>query len=204
MGAGPRLLAANVAAAGRRIPAAVHAADRRVREMVAAAEEEARAIRQGAEAERRRVLAEAAERGRTEGMARVGALLADAAAERDRAIAAAEPEIVALAIEIARKVLARELSEGGARAAVDLAARAVAGARRRRLVALRVSPADADAVRQCGARLAALVEEGTLSIREDPALAPGDVVVETEAGRIDARVETQLALLAAAIEEAAA
>jgi flagellar biosynthesis/type III secretory pathway protein FliH len=41
-----------------------------------------------------------------------------------------------------------------------------------------------------------------LSVEEDGSLAPGDVVVETEAGRIDARIETQLDALRAALEEA--
>lgn len=202
MGDASQLPGARPTMSGRRIPAAVHAADRRVREMIGAAEEDARAIRTAAEEERGRVLAEAEERGLRSGVARAGALLARAAAERDRALAAVEPEAVALAIEIARKVLGRELSDAGSRAVVDLAARAVAEARRRRVVALRVSPADADAIRGSGARLAGLVDEGVLSIREDAALARGEVVVETEAGRIDARMETQLALLASALEEA--
>jgi type III secretion protein L len=38
-------------------------------------------------------------------------------------------------------------------------------------------------------------------VREDAALARGDAVVETEAGRVDARVETQLAALARALED---
>lgn len=200
MGHSTGLCTARAPISGRRIPAAVHAADRRVREMLAAAEEEGRAIRAGAEAERGRALAEAEERGLREGMARAGALLAAAAEERDRALAAAEPDVGALAIEIARKVLGRELSEAGSRAVFDLAALAVAEARGRRFVTLRVSPADVEAIRSSGARLAALLDNGALSIREDASLARGDVVVETEAGRIDARVETQLALLATALE----
>jgi flagellar biosynthesis/type III secretory pathway protein FliH len=41
-----------------------------------------------------------------------------------------------------------------------------------------------------------------VGIEEDGRLAPGDVVVETEAGRIDARVETQLEALREALVEA--
>ena len=50
-------------------------------------------------------------------------------------------------------------------------------------------------------RLAAILARAPLAIREDPGIAPGGDVVETDAGFIDARVETQLADLRRAVEE---
>ena len=200
MRAGSRILKDIAPLAGRRLEAAVWDADRRVREMVAAAEEEARNIVADAEAARARAIADAAEDGRREGQARAAATLAAAARERDRLLRGAEREVVELAVAVARKVLGRELGRGG-EAVVDLAAAAVAEARSRRDVMLRVSPADAAAVRAAGGTFAAL-SRAPVRIVEDPSIAQGGVIVETEAGRIDARIEAQLEAVARAIEEA--
>jgi len=197
-----RILKGGAPLPSRVVPGAVHDADRHVREMIAAAEERARAILSGAEAARERIRAEAVEAGRGEGLARTAAALAGAAVARDRRLAAAEREVVALALAVARKVLGHELA-GGSPAVAELAARALAEARERRHVLLRVNPADGAAVRAAEGRLAAILRHAPLAVREDPAVAPGAAVVETEAGRVDASVETQLELLARALEEAA-
>jgi flagellar biosynthesis/type III secretory pathway protein FliH len=115
----------------------------------------------------------------------------------------AEREVVALAVAVARKILGRELAASPG-AVVDLAAAAVAEARGRREVVLRVSPADADAIRRDEEKLAAVLHRAPLEIREDPAVAPGGAIVDTEAGRIDAGIESQLAAVARAVEEALA
>jgi len=202
MRAGSRILKDIAPLAGRRIEAAVWDADRRVREMVAAAEEEARGIVADAEVARARAIADAAEDGRREGQARAAAALAAAAAERDRLLRGAEHEVVEIAVAVARKVLGRELGRSR-EAVVDLAAAAVAEARSRRDVVLRVSPADAAAVRAADGSFAAL-SRAPIRIVEDPSLAQGGVIVETEAGRIDARIEAQLEAIERAIEEALA
>jgi type III secretion protein L len=186
----------------RLLPAAVHDAHRRGRELVEAAEAEASRIIAEAESVRGRLRADAEEEGHRIGAARAAALLALAAAERDRMLASAERELVSLAIAIARKVLGDELAARPG-AVVDLAARALHEARERREVTLRVHPADAPAVRNGGDALGAILRRAPLCVREDPGVAAGSVLVETEAGRVDARIETQLAHLARALEEAA-
>ena len=177
----------------------VYDADLRVREMVAAADERACRLVADAESARERIAGEARAEGLRDGEARAAATLAAAGAARDRLLAAAERELADLAIAVARKVLGRELAQPGA--VRSIAAAALAQARGRREVVLRVSPADAPALRDAAAPLGAILERAALSVREDPALAPGDVVVETEAGHVDARVETQLAALARALAE---
>jgi flagellar biosynthesis/type III secretory pathway protein FliH len=196
-----RILRNAAPVAGRLVPAAVHEADRRVRELVSAAEDEARRLRVEAAGERDRILAQAAEEGRREGLARAAATLAAAAAERDRRLAALGHEVAAIAVDVARAVLGRELS-ASAGAVAELAGRALAVARDRREVTLRVNPADAAGVRGAEGRLAAILRRAPLAVREDPAVPQGGAVVETEAGRVDACVETQLAALARALEEA--
>jgi type III secretion protein L len=198
-----RILKGAAPVAARRVDAAVFDADRRVRQMVAAAEEEARRIVAEAESARARALAEAADAGRAEGRADAAAILARAAMERDRLLREAEHDVVRLALAVARKILGRDLAATPG-AVVDLAAAALAEARGRREVVLRVSPADGAAILGAEERLAAVLARAPLEIREDASLAPGAAVVDTEGGRIDARVETQLAAVARAIDEALA
>lgn len=188
-------------AAPRRIEGAVFDAAARAREIVAEAEAEAGRIRAEALAEREALRAGAVEAGRQEGIGQAAAALAGIAAERDRRLAGLSREVAGLALEVARRVLGRELA-GDPAAVVDLAAQALAAARERREVILRVSPADAPALRASAGRLGALLQRAPgLELREDPSLAPGGVVVETEGGTIDARVEAQLAALARALED---
>ncbi len=196
----PRILKAVAPLQGRRIEAAVWDADRLVREMVAAAEETARRLVAEAESVRDRIHTEAIEAGRREGQERAAAVLALAATERDRLLRDADREVAGLAIAVARKVLGREIAERGA--VVALAANALAEARSRRQVAVRVSPADAAELREAHGALAAVLVNARLELREDATLDRGSVVVETEAGRIDAGIETQLDALARALAEA--
>jgi flagellar biosynthesis/type III secretory pathway protein FliH len=84
---------------------------------------------------------------------------------------------------------------------VYLAARALARARDRREVTLRVHPDDARAARGGEAKLAAILARAPLAVREDAAVPRGGAIVETEAGVVDAGVEAQLAELRRALEE---
>ena len=185
--------------AGRRIEAEVHDASTRAREIVALAEERAREIRSAAEAERAGVRAAALEEGRQAGFAAAAAALSAAAGARDRLLAGVEAEVVSLALDVARKVLGRELAQRPA-AVADLAARGLAAVRDRPAVSLRVHPADLPALHDAQGTLAAILARAPgLGLREDATLVPGSVVVETDAGRIDASVEAQLEALARAL-----
>lgn len=190
-------------AAGHRIDGAVFDATERARALLEAAEAEAERIRAAAREERDRARAEAVEAGRQEGLGRAAATLASVAAERERRLAGLAGEVASLALEVARGVLGRELSLEPA-AVVALASRALAEVRERREVVIRVSPADAPALRGAAGALGALLARAPgLGLREDPSLGQGDVVVETEAGTVDARVAAQLAVLQRALEEVA-
>jgi flagellar biosynthesis/type III secretory pathway protein FliH len=196
-----KILKAAAPLPARRIPAAVHDADGTVRGMIAAAEVEARRIRETAAAEREAVRAAAEAEGRREGLARAAAALAAAGAARDQLLARAEREVVALALEVARRVLGRELAEG-ASTVVELAARALAEVRERREVVLRACPADVASLRGSEDRLAATLVRARLEVRGDPTLRPGEVVLDTEAGCLDGGIEAQLAHFSRALEEA--
>ncbi|HTN50845.1 MAG TPA: FliH/SctL family protein [Anaeromyxobacter sp.] len=185
----------------RRIPVDVVRAGATARELLAAAEGEAVRIREEARAERSRIRAEEVEAGRREGLGQAAAALALVAAERDRRLGGLAREVAAIGLDVARRLLGRELGERP-EAVADLAAAALAVVRDRREVTLRVHPSDAPVIQREHARLAGLLSAVRgLGLREDPALEPGSVVVETEAGWIDARVEAQLGALERALAE---
>jgi flagellar biosynthesis/type III secretory pathway protein FliH len=180
-----------------------HQARASARQVLEAAEEAACRTRERAQAEREQVLAEAERAGREEGMARAAAALAAAGLARDRLLAAAERDLVRLAVTVAGRIVGEEgMAAESARAS---AARALAQVRARRVVTLRVHPEDAETVRRAEPRLRGLLEHpGALDLREDPAVGRGGAVVETEAEGVDARLQAQLELLLRAMEEAVA
>jgi flagellar biosynthesis/type III secretory pathway protein FliH len=137
--------------------------------------------------------------GRRDGAEQAATLLVEAEARRARRLDELEAEIPSLVVAIARRVLGRELAAAGA--VVDVVAETLAPLRARREVTIRVAPADLPAVMAARPRLAALVERATLELLADARVEPGGCVVDTELGRVDARLETQLARIEAALAE---
>jgi type III secretion protein L len=189
-------------APSRRVPAAVLDATAEARRRLASADEAARATLERARSEAEALCAEARARGHEEGLAEAAEVLLRAVAQRDRLLASAEGDLVDLAIEIARRVLASAAERG---AVADVAARALELARLREHVAIRAHPADLAALRDAEPALLALLARARgIALRPDATIERGGVVVETEAGRIDARLETQLAGLRRALLEGGA
>ncbi|HEU4382265.1 MAG TPA: FliH/SctL family protein [Anaeromyxobacteraceae bacterium] len=184
----------------RRLPAEVLSAAEGARRVLERAEAEAARLREAVARERELVLSQAGEAGYRAGLARAAATLARAAAERDRLLQSASDDLVRLAVAVAGAVLRREVERGGDVEA--LAARALEAVRHRRQVTLRVHPDDAAGVRGEAGRLGALLNRApALAVQEDPAVGRGGLLVETEAGTLDARLETRLEAVEAALLE---
>lgn len=107
----------------------------------------------------------------------------------------AEPQLRELALRIARKILGREL-EFHPEAIVEIVKQALAEkARQRREISLRVHPEDLQYLREHkGDLLEVLSRAKEIGLREDPDVARHGVIIETDAGTIDAQLETQLAV----------
>lgn len=173
----------------------------RARALMAEAEAAAQRTRAAAEAERGEVLRAAAHAGMEEGRARAAAALAEVAVARARRLERIEEELAGVALEVARKILGEALCAAPERV-LALVRSALAPVRDRREVVLRLHPLDVELVRAELPRLSALLGRALgLALHEDAGLARGGVVVETEAGRVDARVEAQLELLELALAE---
>lgn len=181
----------------RIVPGPLRDAQERAREILADAERQAEAIRAAAIAEADEVRRRAEAAGWEAGQARAAEIIARAAAERDAALASAERDVVELALGVAAKILGREVERG---AAVDIVAQALSAVRRARRVRVRISPLDAESVRAREPELAARLAQGAgLDLCEDPSIARGGCLVETENGVVDARLETQLEALRRAL-----
>ncbi|GEJ57281.1 FliH/SctL family protein [Anaeromyxobacter diazotrophicus] len=183
----------------RRIPAQLWdaaAEARRLREEAAA---EAGRLLQAAREETERLRAAAAEAGREEGLARATELVARAALARERLLAGARAELADLALELARRIVTRAAALDP-EVVIELAGRALEVARGHSALTVRAHPEDLAALRAAEPRLAGGAGGGrALAWAADPALARGEVRVETEAGAVDARLAPQLEALGRAL-----
>ena len=187
----------------RRISAAEWMGASRAEALIASAEAEAEAVRGAAV----QVRAAAVEEGRLEGLRAASVQVAErlvALAEAQRSwLARAEVEALDLAVEMARRIVGRELRANPS-AAGDGALQALRAAGRRRALRVRLHP---EAMAQVRERSAALVEAtagAALELVSDPALLPGDVLVETEAGQVDGRIASRLEAFRSALRQGAA
>jgi flagellar biosynthesis/type III secretory pathway protein FliH len=179
----------------RRIPAEVWEARQAVQALLAEAEEQARRIRADALSHADGVRSSAREAGFAEGLADAAAAVVRAASERDRLLAGCTAELLELAVEMAERILVREVQRG-----VDglaAAARALALVRGSPRVILRGSPDDAEALSDGGAWAGLAGSRVRLVV--DPGLGAGEVVVEADGAGIDGRFRAQLAELRRAV-----
>lgn len=114
--------------------------------------------------------------------------------------AALVPQLTALSVGIAKKILGREL-EFHPEAVVEIVKQVLGDkARQRREITLRVNPKDVQAIRQGKPELVELLSRTKeIAIREDASVSLHGVIIETEAGTIDAQLETQLAAFEAVL-----
>ena len=156
---------------------------RQARETLSKAQEEAQAIRD-----------EAHEEGRREGLLQWEEELAMARAEFGKLRRRGEREMVELAFELARRVLGRSLEDNPDWVA-DVVAQALPRARGYGAVEIRVHPEDRQWVEARRDAYARHLKGVPIYFCEDSAIDRGGCVVDTESGRIDACLDTQLAVL---------
>ncbi len=119
---------------------------------------------------------------------RVARSLAELASCRTRYRREAEREVVQLALEIARRILRRELTIDP-EAILGLVRAGLESVSLREVLEVRVHPAHAETVRLCLNKLGA---PAALAVIADPHLEPGALLVETRRGGFDASADAQL------------
>ncbi|MEA2700345.1 MAG: type secretion protein [Myxococcales bacterium] len=192
---------------GHRVPGQLLDAKAQATAILDAAHADAARLRAEAErlgADARLQYTEAQQRGLAEGRdaaaAEVLTMMLAARAEAAAALVAAKPAAVALAARMATKIVGRAVDASPALIA-DIATEALrasrAGVGR---VKLRVHPMDRQALVTARPQLAAQLGAGAaLEIVDDQAVGRYGCIVETGAGRLDARLETQVAVLEKAL-----
>ncbi|MGC8668605.1 MAG: FliH/SctL family protein [Chthonomonadales bacterium] len=203
-----------VAEAARRRDAEHDELPAEVRRMLEEAQLEAQRILECARAEAEQIRAGAAAEGYSQGYAEGYALgreegaqswageraayqkeledyVAALEAGRKRIWADAEPQIVEFVMETAEKVV-KEQAQVDRQIALSVIRHALRRVVDQGQVTIRVNVADIEAVRQSREELAALLDGADrLKIVEDRRVGPGGCIVETDAGTVDARVDTQ-------------
>jgi flagellar biosynthesis/type III secretory pathway protein FliH len=125
--------------------------------------------------------------------------VAAAEAEAARLVAAAGPTAIALAVKMAEKIVGRAVTLAPEIMA-EIAAGALASCRPGAgTVRLRIHPDDLPAVEARRAALEAGAPAAALELVADEAVGRHGCVIETSQGRVDARLETQLAALERAL-----
>lgn len=122
-------------------------------------------------------------------LARMADALAELSEARSRYRRDAEPELVRLAVAVARRILRRELSIDPA-ALQGILKAALESVNRAEVLAIRVAEADEPHLRQ---RLAEYALPAGVEMVADRTLQSGEVRVALRRGEVDAGVETQLA-----------
>jgi type III secretion system HrpE/YscL family protein len=167
---------------------------------VADAVTEAQRIVEQAQQQAAQVRDRAREQGLQQGRADAAALLARATETRDNALAAAEPEIVQIAMSAAARIVAEHLALSPD-AIADIVSPLLQRARRAKQIALHVHPDDVDALQRA---LPALTADAALPspprVEPDDTIARGGCILATDIGTFDARIEVQLDALARALQ----
>lgn len=181
------------------VPREVYDAQEEARRIADEAQAHAEEIVRAAEQEATRIRDEARDAGRREARAELAALLLEAAALRDGALAEAERETAKLAIAVARRIVAEELVVAPERI-VAIVGEVLGRARRAAAVTVAVHPEDAATLRALHSQLVERAgRPAKLAIHEDPSITRGGCLVQTDLGELDARIEVQLDALARAL-----
>ncbi len=164
-------------------------------ELVARAEARAREIEEEARA---KAHAEGLELGRDEAkqeldpvIATFRELIESIGSQRAQVISTAEPELVRLAMAIAERIVHTEVANNR-EVIVENVRSALTRLVSREVVTLRLNPVDHETIRQFRDAIVAASDVAHLRIVEDQRVDRGGVMVETDAGTIDAKISTQL------------
>jgi flagellar biosynthesis/type III secretory pathway protein FliH len=195
----PAIVSKEEYAAGNDARKIVGDAETRAQSIVAEAEAKAQEIVAAAQQQAEQLREQAKQQGHAEGSNEASAKLMEVVATSSRRLEQREAEaagqIRQLSIAIAKKIIGKEL-EFHPDAVVEMAKKHLGTIRQRREVYMRVSPHDLDALREHKRDLIdQLGRAKEIEIRADEGLSPGSMIIETEAGTVDARVETQMAVI---------
>ncbi len=171
--------------------------------LVSAARQEAEMIRNAAYQEGLEAARQEFEQERTELADQVAQTIEGIQHQVEEFWVAMEPELLKLAVEIARKVVHREISENQD-VILNMIKIALYQLKERQSLKIRVSPADYDLLREHKEEIISSCDGmRTLEIIDDRRVEQGGCLIEGDNGNLDARIGTQLKEIERALLEAA-
>lgn len=168
--------------------------------VLTAARAEAEQIRADADAVRAEAMDQGLEAGRAAGLAEMAVWIAAARADEERRLEAARPLALTLAIKMAERIIGRAVAVAPELMA-DIVGEALAACRSRAgAVTVRVHSDDLPAVAARQGELAAKAPgASSIALVADDNVGRHGCVIETAQGRVDARLDSQLAALERAL-----
>lgn len=158
------------------------------------AQAQAQEIIEQAHLQAQEIREQARKEGAHEGHTEATKLLGYARAEYERLLQAQEQDMLDLSFGIAQRIIAREIALNPD-VVKGIVLNALDQVRNKRQIVLIVHPEDALMLEQDRALLGSRVEGAKLYIEEDDRVERGGCVIETESGRVDARLDVQLGAL---------
>ena len=195
----PAIVSREVFEAGNEAKKIHQDADYKAQGLISAAEQKGQAIIAQAHAEAEQMKASAHsdgfKQGADEAAQKYTAMILEHSKRMDQKEAQVAVQVRQLSLAIAKKIVGKEL-EFHPDAVVEMAKKHLLSVRQRKEVYLRVSPADVDALREHKRELIdQLGRAKDIEIKADDTLTQGSMIIETDAGTIDARLETQLLVI---------
>lgn len=176
----PRLIKGDVIRHVRQIQGKLDAAEQEAEAVIARAHEEAAALRQ-------RAIDEA----RVEVTQEMCSALEHARGEYDRLMANSEEDIIALAIQVAERIIHQKITMDP-QTLKHILKGSLEIVRDRRQITVLVHPDDLELMQSWRAELLEHVETTALFFAASDEVERGDCLIDTEAGRVDARLSIQL------------
>lgn len=184
---------------GAVVESEVYDAHQKAREIIEQAERQAAQLLEKATRERDAVVAASKEAGRQEGLAQATEVLLRAKKEAAAIVAGAEKQLVELSLIVAEKIIGSSL-QADPESVLAICAQAIESVRQQKELVLRVNPEDAIILRNGRKKLMDMLgRTKDIAVREDPEVARGGCIIETENGSVDAQLKTQLQMLEEAL-----
>ena len=168
------------------------------RRIIAEAEENAARLRADAEASAQELREAAYREGLEAALLELSEHLLDARERRDTALAEVERDVLRLAVKLAEKIIGREIERDDA-TLTEMVATALRNVRQHETVIVRVNPADLHIIQAHRESLDPAGRARFLDIVPDPRVSHGGCVIESDSGKIDAQLSTQLRVLERAL-----
>lgn len=184
----PRVIKRDVLSRIEHAQDALCEAEREAQMIIAQAHEQAAAVR-----------AQAQREGAQQGHQQALELLGQARAEYDALMARNEPDMLALAFGIARRIVGRTI-EMDETAIARIVAQAMESVRNQRQIVVLVHPDDVPQLEAHRDLWTGQIEGASVYLEADERIERGGCVIETQSGRVDARLDVQLDAMRRAME----